>query len=126
MDNRPLRWLPEEEIYLKELSRLCQELSNKYKLYYELYKRRQARFRIPSIIISSVTGLLSFGSSNFPVDAREYVSIAVGMASLFIALLNSIETFMRISENMSGSAQASIELQKLKEYRYGNCITLRR
>jgi hypothetical protein len=113
--NDLVRWLPEEESYLKELSRLCQELSNKYKLYYELYKTRQARFRIPSIIISSVTGLLSFGSTNFKPESREYVSITVGIASLCIALINSIETYMKISENMAGSAQACIELQKLKE-----------
>lgn len=110
------KWLPEEEVYLKDLSRLCQELSNKYKLYYELYKKRQARFRIPSIIISSVTGLLSFGSTNYPEESRKFVSITVGIASLFISLLNSIETYMKIGENMAGSAQASIELQKLKEY----------
>jgi hypothetical protein len=115
LKNEQVRWLPEEESYLKELSRLCQELSNKYKLYYELYKTRQARFRIPSIIISSVTGLLSFGSTNFTPTSREYVSITVGIASLCIALLNSIETYMKIAENMAGSAQACIELQKLKE-----------
>jgi hypothetical protein len=116
MSNEANKWLYEEELYLRELSRLCQELSNKYKLYYELYKKRQARFRIPSIIISSVTGLLSFGSTNYPEDSRKYVSITVGIASLCIALLNSIETYMKIGENMTGSAQASIELQKLKEY----------
>lgn len=110
------RWLYEEELYLRELSRLCQELSNKYKLYYELYKKRQARFRIPSIIISSVSGLLSFGSTNFPMNSREYVAIMVGIASLCIAILNSIETYMKVGENMAGSAQASIELQKLKEF----------
>lgn len=116
MSNEANKWLYEEELYLRELSRLCQELSNKYKLYYELYKKRQARFRIPSIIISSVTGLLSFGSTNYPEDSRKYVSITVGIASLCIALLNSIETYMKIGENMTGSAQASNELQKLKEY----------
>jgi len=116
MSNEANRWLYEEELYLRELSRLCQELSNKYKLYYELYKKRQARFRIPSIIISSVTGLLSFGSTNYPENSRKYVSITVGIASLCIALLNSIETYMKIGENMTGSAQASNELQKLKEY----------
>ena len=116
MSNEVNKWLYEEELYLRELSRLCQELSNKYKLYYELYKKRQARFRIPSIIISSVTGLLSFGSTNYPEDSRKYVSITVGIASLCIALLNSIETYMKIGENMTGSAQASNELQKLKEY----------
>jgi hypothetical protein len=110
------KWLPEEEVYLRELSKLCQELSSKYKRYYELYKVRQAKFKIPSIIISSVTGLTSFGTSNFPERYQKWVSIAVGASSLFIALLNSIESYMKIGETMSGCLQTSISLQKLKEF----------
>lgn len=109
-------WLPEEEIYLQELSKLCQTLSGKYKVYYEMYKRIDARFKIPSIIISSITGLTSFGSSNFPPDYVHWVSIAVGIASLFIALLNSIEAYMKIGEITAGCISASINLQKLKEF----------
>lgn len=110
------KWLPEEEVYLRELSKLCQELSSKYKRYYELYKVRQAKFKIPSIIISSVTGLTSFGTSNFPEAYQKWVSIAVGASSLFIALLNSIESYMKIGETMSGCLQTSMSLQKLKEF----------
>lgn len=110
------RWLDEEEIYLRNLSGLCQELSGRYKNYYERYKVVQARFRIPSIVISSVTGLTSFGSSNFPPNYRMWVSISVGIASLSIAILNSIESYMKIGEHMAGSSQASVELHKLKEF----------
>lgn len=110
------RWLPEEEVYLRDVSKLCQELSSKYKRYYELYKTRQAKFKIPSIIISSVTGLTSFGTSNFPEQYQKWVSIAVGASSLFIALLNSIESYMKIGETMSGCLQSSASLQKLKEF----------
>lgn len=110
------RWLDEEEIYLRNLSGLCQELSGRYKKNYEMYKVIQAKFRIPSIVISSITGLTSFGSSNFPPEYRVWVSISVGIASLSIAILNSIESYMKISENLTGASQASIELHKLKEY----------
>lgn len=110
------KWLPEEEVYLRDLSKLCQELSSKYKRYYELYKTRQAKFKIPSIIISSITGLTSFGTSNFPEKYQKWVSISVGASSLFIALLNSIESYMKIGETMSGCLQTSISLQKLKEF----------
>jgi hypothetical protein len=110
------KWLPEEEVYLRDLSKLCQDLSAKYKLYYELYKTRQTKFKIPAIVISSVTGLTSFGTSNFPEKYQKWVSIAVGASSLFIALLNSIESYMKIGETMSGCLQASISLQKLKEF----------
>lgn len=109
-------WLPEEEIYLQELSKLCQVLSGKYKVYYEQYKRIDARFKIPSIIISSISGLTSFGSSNFPIEYVHFVSISVGIASLFIALLNSIEAYMKIGEITAGCAISSLNFQKLKEH----------
>lgn len=109
-------WVDEEEEYLTNLSRLCQDVSGRYKHYYDIYKVIQARFRIPSIVVSSVTGLTSFGSSNFPPAYREWVSIAVGIASLSIAILNSIETYMKIGEHLASASHASIELHKLKEY----------
>ena len=112
MDNK---WLLEEEVYLKDLSKLSQELSCKFKRYHDIYKERQAKFKIPAIVISSITGIISFGTSNFPPQYSNYVSIGVGISSLFIALLNSIESYMKIGENMSGSIQASMSFQKLKE-----------
>jgi hypothetical protein len=113
MDN--IKWLPEEETYLKELSRLSEELSKKFKRYHDLYKERQAKFKIPAIVISSITGIISFGTSNFPPQYSNFVSIGVGISSLFIALINSIESYMKIGETMSGSIQASMSFQKLKE-----------
>jgi len=110
------RWLPEEEAYLHEMSKACETLSTKYKYYYEVYKKAQARFKIPSIVISSVTGLTSFlGTSDFPEQMRKWIPIAVGISSLFIAILNSVESYMKIGETMSGCLQTSISLQKLKE-----------
>lgn len=113
MDN--IKWLPEEETYLRELSKLSQELSCKFKRYHDLYRDRQAKFKIPAIVISSITGIISFGTSNFPPQYSNFVSIGVGISSLFIALINSIESYMKIGETMSGSIQASISFQKLKE-----------
>lgn len=109
------KWLPQEEAYLRDLSKLSQELSGKFKRYHDLYRERQAKFKIPAIVISSITGIISFGTSNFPPESSNYVSIGVGISSLFIALLNAIESYMKIGETMSGSIQASMSFQKLKE-----------
>jgi hypothetical protein len=108
-------WNREEEEYLRDLSRLCEELCQKFKVYHDVYKSRQAKFRIPSIIISSITGLASFGNSNFPVEYQNLVNIGVGACSIFIAILNSIESYMKIGEIIGGTLQASINFQKLKE-----------
>jgi hypothetical protein len=108
-------WLIEEEEYLRDLSKLCQELSCKFKAYHDLYRSRQAKFKIPAIVISSITGIVSFGTSNFPAEYTNYVSIGVGISSLCIALINAIESYMKIGETMSGCIQASSSFQKLKE-----------
>jgi hypothetical protein len=108
-------WNKEEEEYLRDLSRLCEELCQKFKIYHDIYKARQAKFRIPSIIISSITGLASFGNSNFPEEYQNFVNIGVGACSIFIAILNSIESYMKIGEIIGGTLQASINFQKLKE-----------
>ena len=108
-------WLHDEEVYLRDLSSLCEVLSSKFKRYYEIYKKKQARFKIPAIIISSITGLTSLGTSSFPQESQQWIAIGVGATSLFIAILNSIESYMKIGETMSGCLQASMSLQKLKE-----------
>jgi hypothetical protein len=108
-------WNAQEEDYLRSLSQVCQELSQKFKVYHEIYLKRQFKFRIPSIVISSITGLASFGTTNFPKDLQNFVSIGVGASSIFIAILNSIESYMKIGEIISGTLQSSINFQKLKE-----------
>ena len=109
-------WLPEEEEYLSKLSRICQIKSIKHRNYYMAYKRKDAKFKIPAIIISAVTGLVSFGTSSYPEDSRELVSIFIGISAVSIAIVNSIESYMKIGEIMAGCLQASISLQKLKEH----------
>jgi hypothetical protein len=59
--------------------------------------------------------LASFGNSNFPENFQNYVNIGVGACSIFIAILNSIESYMKIGEIIGGTLQASINFQKLKE-----------
>jgi hypothetical protein len=83
-------WLPEEEEYLSKLSRICQIKSMKHRNYYMAYKRKDAKFKIPAIIVSAVTGLVSFGTSSYPEDSRELVSIFIGISAVSIAIVNSI------------------------------------
>lgn len=61
-----IRWHEKEEQYLRQLHDVCISLS---KVYMELYKRThafQTRLRLPSIILSSFSGVASFGSTSFP------------------------------------------------------------
>jgi hypothetical protein len=106
-------WRVDQEAYLVELSKVCETLSTRYKQMYDVYRRHQARFRIPSIVVSSALGLLSFGQQNF--NDGHTISIIVGVGTVLIAIANSVETYMKIGENMSGCLLTSASLAKLKE-----------
>jgi hypothetical protein len=108
-------WLASEQKYLEKMSVTCKRLTDKFKLIHRRYNRYQGRFRIPSIILSSVTGLFSMGNSNFPAGYQQYVSIGVGIVSVAIAVLGSIESFMKIGDIMAYCMQAATTFHKLKE-----------
>ena len=111
----PPEWAPAEVQYLKSLSKTAEDLSIKLKRTYIRYKRYQARFRIPAIIVSALAGLFSFGNANFPQQYQSMVSIITGCCSVAIAVLNSIETYMKIGETMSSCMMAAMAFHKLKE-----------
>ena len=106
-------WRPDQEAYLVELSKVCETLSTRYKQMYDLYRRHQARFRIPSIVVSSALGLLSFGNQNF--EDGHTINIVVGVGTVLIAIANSVETYMKIGECMSGCLLTSARLAAVKE-----------
>jgi hypothetical protein len=107
-------WNEQQENYLKALSKACEQLAGRYKMVYNAYEKRETWFKIPSIVLSSVTSLLSFGNSNFQTISHQ-LNITVGIISIFITIINSIEAYLKISQIMSGAALASCKLTQLKE-----------
>jgi hypothetical protein len=105
-------WLAPEQRYLEKMSDTCKRLTEKFKVIHRRYSKFQARFRIPSIILSSVTGLFSMGNSNFPAGYQQYVSVGVGIVSVSIAVLGSIESYMQIGDIMSQCMQAATTLKE--------------
>lgn len=108
-------WMVEEIRYLEKLSSTCQELANRYKALYNMYRSKQIKYKLPTIILGSVLGLASFGSSQFGQDNQNKISIFVGAANILISVVSSVEAFLKLGENMSGSLVASNSYQKLKE-----------
>lgn len=108
-------WMPEEIRYLEKMSRTCQELSNRFRILYNEYKRKQIKYKLPTIVLGSILGLASFGSSQFGEANQQKISIGVGAVNIVISIVSSIEAFLKLGENMSGSLVASNSYQKLKE-----------
>jgi hypothetical protein len=107
-------WCVEEEEYLSDLACTCQELSQKFKTYHEIYKRYQTNFRIPNIVISSLGSLISFSSVNW-TNNLTVVTMVTGAMSLTVALLTSLETYFKLGDIINGAVAASANFQKLAE-----------
>lgn len=113
-----MEWNAKEEDYLNALSKSCRELSVRFKQIYDKFLSYQTKFRIPSIVISSTLGLISFGNGQFG-DHGNVINIIVGVGGVILAIMGSVESYLKIGETMSNALLASNKLQKLCE-----CISL--
>lgn len=108
-----MQWTKQEEDYLRILEERCTSLSKDYhKVYFNL-QTYQSRLRIPAIVIGSFTGVASFGTSTFPKQYHSMISIIVGIVNVCIAILNTIESYYKLGENINLSSTASIQLRQL-------------
>jgi hypothetical protein len=108
-------WQLEEENYLRFLRDESGKLARRFKTGYIIYQRRQRLFKFPAVVLGSVSGVASFGTNTFPLQIQPYVSIVVGAISVFIAILNSIESALKISENVQGCLVSHQSFQKLHD-----------
>lgn len=108
-------WVASHELYLHELCDISKQLSEAHKAHYLMLKERLKRYRIPSIVLGTISGSVSFGTTTFPPLLQRWVSVVVGGTSLTIAIVQAIESYLKISERMSGSLAGSIEYKRLAE-----------
>ena len=111
----PKTWADEEELFLHAIQKSCENLSNLYLKEYRHLRSLQTKIKIPVIIIGSFTGITSFGSETFPQQAQKWISIGVGIVSIGIAVLNTIESYFKIGENANAAVNSSNALQQLRE-----------
>lgn len=108
-------WPREEEEYLMKVADQCQHLSIQYNEIYNTYKVHETRFKLPVIVLGSVVGMLSFGASQFGNENTDRITIGVGVSSIVISIVSSIEAYLKIGETMTNSLVTATQLKKLKE-----------
>ena len=106
-------WHPEEVVYLQHLERCCVDLHVVYDVEYHRVRTLQMRYRLPAICFGAVNGVASFGAGTFPPSFQPWVPVMVGGVAIVIAITQTVETFLRISETMGGSLAASVAFRKL-------------
>jgi len=107
-------WLFAEERYLHQLRETCDVLRQEYLTIYSTKQRQLYKLKLPAIILSSVGGFVSFGSANFETNQRN-INIVVGSTGLFVAILNTIESFFNLSNTMVSAKTTALSLQLLSQ-----------
>ena len=112
----PCVWLKKEECYLRHLQNNCRVFSRKYGRAFMVYTIQQRCFKIPCIIMGSLSGAMSVGSQSlFTGSFQPWVPVIVGGTSLCIAILTSIESFLKVGENVQASWSCYQLFQKIHD-----------
>lgn len=108
-------WVEDEEIYLKKLQSTCDALSKYFLRRFKHHRSIQGKFRLPAIVLSSVSGVASFGTTTFPKSVQKWVSVVVGGVNIIIAILNTVEAYMKIADMLAKALTAHVALKKLAD-----------
>jgi len=106
-----MEWSNDIESLLEEIRQNSINLSNSHKNSYFFYKKTAKYFRLPTIILSSINGVASVGLTAY-LD-QQHISGLVCLLSVLIGIINSIELFLKVNDNMEIEREMSKEFYTL-------------
>lgn len=110
--NLPKIWHKQQELILKKWS----EIGSSYRFMHDRsfikFQRKNMRFALPVIVISTITGTANFAQSSFPKEWEIYVPLFIGFFNLLAGLITTISQFLRVSELLEGHRAATIAYSK--------------
>ena len=105
-------WKEEEEILLKQWADKAQCYQWMHTRSREIYEKKNARYTIPVIIISTITGTANFAQERIPEDIRQYAVVGIGTLSIIAGIITTIYQFLKISEINEGHRVAALSWGK--------------
>jgi hypothetical protein len=113
--NEGIDWTPLLEDYFSSSGEKCHCLTLLHKQSESLYNNRRNWIDLPVIVGSALIGFLNAGSSSM-FDDPKISSIALGIGSLAMGILNSFGTYFGWSKRAEGHRISAIQYAKL--YRF--------
>lgn len=110
-----ISWSPTLEEYFVSTGEKCRGLAWCHTKAEAMYSRRRQIIDLPSIVLGSVVGFLQVGSQSM-FKNPEVSSIWLGVASLFVSVLTTINSYYRWAARAEGHRVNSLHYGKL--YRY--------
>lgn len=97
-DIRSSYWKKEEEELLKSWADKAQCYQWLHMKSRDVYRRKNARYTIPVIIISTFVGTASFAQDRFSEENRQYLAMGVGSLSIIAGIISTVAQFLKVSE----------------------------
>lgn len=82
----------------------------------QIYYRRKVFIELPAIVLSSVIGFGSVGSSSMFSGETQLASLVLGLMSLFVSVLQTIGSFFQWSKRAESHRLSSIHYAKLHRF----------
>lgn len=95
---RKAYWKEEEEELLKSWADKAQCYQWLHMKAREVYRRKNSRYTIPVIIISTFVGTASFAQDRFSEENRQYLAMGVGSLSIIAGIISTVAQFLKVSE----------------------------
>jgi hypothetical protein len=95
---RKAYWKEEEEELLKSWADKAQCYQWLHMKAREVYRRKNSRYTIPVIIISTFVGTASFAQDRFSEENRQYLAMGVGSLSILAGIISTVAQFLKVSE----------------------------
>jgi hypothetical protein len=105
-------WHKQQEEILKQWCEIGSCFRFMHDRAFTTYEKKNFRYAIPVIIISTVTGTANFAQGTFPIKWQPYVPLVIGFLNLSAGLLTTVSQFLRVSELLEGHRAASIAYSK--------------
>jgi hypothetical protein len=109
-------WNPSLEEYFAEQGEQAHGLSMLHKHAEQLYSHRKTFIEIPVIVVSSVTGFLSVGSTSMFEGQEMTSSVVLGILSLMVSVFQTVGTYFGWARRAEGHKISSIQYSRL--YRF--------
>jgi hypothetical protein len=111
-DLAEVKWSDQLEIYFKETAEKSECLSVLHKHAESLFSGRKVFLELPCIVLSAVVGFCSVGSTYMFDNNQMMSSVTLGVGSLFVSTLQTINSYFGWSRRAEGHRISAIQYAK--------------
>jgi hypothetical protein len=105
-------WSENEVRYLVRLKNYCDIISKILSKFYRKYTLQERSIAIPSLLLTSINSLASFGVEQFG-DFKAHIPLVVGISSGIVSILTALNSYLEITQNRETCKNGTREINRL-------------